>query len=87
MVLRPALMLLPEPHGRFGAQDICVSTRERVFDPWSTPVNVGGNVNSGAAETRPALFWDARELLFGRAPEPEGMSDIYISTRQRDMLR
>ncbi|HEX6206801.1 MAG TPA: hypothetical protein VF058_00425, partial [Actinomycetota bacterium] len=69
--------------GGFGAQDIWVSTRESDADPWATPVNLGGNVNSGAAETRPSLSWDARELLFGRAPGPEGMSDIYLSTRER----
>ena len=69
--------------GGLGAQDIWVSTRESVSDPWSTPVNVGDGVNSAAAETRPSLSWDARELLFGRAPGPEGMSDIYISTRER----
>ena len=69
--------------GGLGAQDIWASTRESVGDPWSTPVNVGDGVNSGAAETRPSLSWDARTLLFGRAPGPEGMSDIYISTRER----
>ena len=64
-------------------QDIWVSTRESVFDAWTTPVNVGGNVNTAAGETRPSLSWDAQTLLFGRAPGPEGMSDIYIATRTR----
>jgi hypothetical protein len=64
-------------------QDIWVSTRESVFDAWSTPVNVGTGVNTAAAETRPSLSWDAQTLLFGRAPGPEGMSDIYIATRER----
>ena len=62
-------------------QDVWVSTRASVFDAWSTPANVGGNVNTAAAETRPSLSWDARTLLFGRAPGPEGMSDIYSATR------
>jgi hypothetical protein len=52
-------------------------------DPWSTAVNLGDAVNSGEGETRPSLSWDARTLLFGRAPGPEGMSDIYIATRER----
>jgi len=64
-----------------GAQDIYVSTRASTDDPWSEPVNLGDAVNSGAAESRPSLSWDALTLLFGRAPGPEGMSDIYISTR------
>lgn len=64
-----------------GGQDIYVATRVSTDDPWSTPVNLGDAVNSSAGETRPSLSWDARTLLFGRAPGPEGMSDIYISTR------
>ena len=65
------------------SQDIWVSTRESVSDPWGTPVNLGGNVNTGASESRPSLSWDARQLLFGRAPGPEGGSDVYLSTRER----
>ena len=65
------------------SQDVWVSTRASVVDAWSTPVNVGRTVNTAAAETRPSLSWDARTLLFGRMPGPEGMTDIYISTRER----
>jgi WD40 repeat protein len=70
----------PYPGAR-GAQDVYVSTRESVHEPWSAPVNLGEAVNTGAAETRPSLSWDALTLLFGRAPGPEGMSDIYTTTR------
>lgn len=62
-------------------QDIWVSTRERIGDPWSTPASLGAPVNTAAAETRPSLSHDGGQLLFGRAPGPEGMSDIYLSTR------
>ncbi len=65
------------------AQDIWRSTRASLDGPWATPVNLGPAVNSGAAETRPSLSWGARQLLFGRAPGPEGMSDIYVATRTR----
>jgi hypothetical protein len=64
-----------------GAQDIYAATRASTDDPWSTPVNLGDAINTAAAETRPSLSWDARTLLFGRAPGPEGGSDIYHSTR------
>jgi WD40-like Beta Propeller Repeat len=67
--------------GTLGAQDIWIATRASFGAPWSTPVNVGAGVNTGAAETRPSLSRNARQLLFGRAPGPEGMSDIYVSTR------
>lgn len=66
-----------------GGQDVYVSTRASTSDPWSTPVNLGSAVNTSAGETRPSLSWDARTLLFGRAPGPEGMSDIYIATRDK----
>jgi hypothetical protein len=67
--------------GTLGGQDVWAATRENVGDPWSTPFNVGAGVNTGAAETRPSLSWDGLSLLFGRAPGPEGMSDIYVATR------
>jgi hypothetical protein len=74
--------LLVEWAGTLGGQDVWVATRESVFDPWSAPLNLGAAVNTGANETRPSLSWDALTLLFGRAPGPEGMSDIYIATRE-----
>jgi WD40-like Beta Propeller Repeat len=67
--------------GSAGAQDIWAATRQRIADPWSAPINLGAAVNTGAAESRPSLSADGRQLLFGRAPGPEGMSDIYFTTR------
>ena len=67
--------------GTLGAQDIWVATRAKVGDPWSTPVNAGPEVNTSAAESRPSLSRDGSQLLFGRAPGPEGSSDIYFTTR------
>ena len=67
--------------GGIGTQDIWISTRTRFNAPWSAPVNVGAAVNTAAAETRPSLSRNARQLLFGRAPGPEGIGDIYVSTR------
>ena len=70
-------------------QDIWVSTRDSTGDAWSAPLNLGGNVNTAASETRPSLSWDAEQLLFGRqAPNYAGeggmgMTDIYVSTRER----
>jgi hypothetical protein len=64
-----------------GGQDIYVSTRASTDEPWSEPVNLGDAVNKSPNETRPSLSWDGRTLLFGRAPGPEGMADIYVSTR------
>lgn len=67
--------------GTLGAQDVWVATRGSLRDQWSAPVNLGSVVNTAAAETRPSLSRDGKQLLFGRAPGPEGGSDIYVMTR------
>lgn len=68
---------------RPGAQgnDIYVATRASTSDPWSTPVNLGPDINSAASETRPSLSWDGTRLYFGSSRE--GSSDIYVTTRER----
>jgi WD40-like Beta Propeller Repeat len=67
--------------GTLGGQDVWLSSRAGTGDPWSAPSNVGAAVNTAAGETRPSLSRDGTQLLFGRAPGPEGSSDIYLSTR------
>ncbi len=67
--------------GTLGGQDLWVSTRGSLSGQWSAPVNLGSVVNTAAAETRPSLSGDGKQLLFGRAPGPEGSSDIYTTTR------
>jgi hypothetical protein len=67
--------------GTVGTQDIWVATRAKIGDPGSAPVNAGAEVNTSAAESRPSLSRNGSQLLFGRAPGPEGSSDIYITTR------
>jgi hypothetical protein len=67
--------------GGLGTQDIWIATRSSVSAQWSTPTNLGAVVNTTAAESRPSLSRDGNQLLFGRAPGPEGSSDIYVSAR------
>jgi hypothetical protein len=67
--------------GGAGGQDLWTATRANLDSPWSAPVNLGPTVNTTAGETRPSLSNDATQLLFGRAPGPEGGSDIYVTTR------
>jgi WD40-like Beta Propeller Repeat len=62
-------------------QDIWVATRARATDEWTPPVNIGAGVNTAAGESRPSLSRDGSQLLFGRAPGPEGGSDIYVASR------
>ena len=75
--------------GAQGGNDIYVSFRASTSDPWSTPVNLGPNVNSSASETRPSLSWDGTTLYFGSnrlgseavAGAPPS-SDIYVTRRE-----
>jgi hypothetical protein len=67
--------------GGAGGQDIWASTRASLDAPWSAPVNLGSGINTAASESRPSLSWQAEQLLFGRSPGPEGMSDIFVSRR------
>jgi Tol biopolymer transport system component len=71
---------------RAGAQgnDIYSATRESTSAPWSTPINLGPNVNSAASETRPSLSWDGTTLYFGsNRAGGEGDADHYVSTRAK----
>jgi hypothetical protein len=69
--------------GTLGLADIYSATRARTSDVWATPVNLGPNVNSAAADTRPSPSWDGTTLYFGSTRAGgEGASDIYVTTRQ-----
>ncbi len=63
--------------GGFGGQDVYSAWRASTSEPWSTPVNLGGLVNTAGNETRSSLSWDGTRLHFGRDGE------IYVSTRSR----
>lgn len=61
----------------FGGQDVYTSKRDSTDEPWSPPVNVGSNVNTGSSETRASMSWDRERLHFGRDGE------IYVSQRAK----
>jgi hypothetical protein len=67
--------------GTLGGQDLYFATRASAAEAWSTPVNAGSALNTAANETRGSFSWDGLTLLFGRAPGPEGSTDIFVSTR------
>jgi hypothetical protein len=70
--------------GSIGAQDLWVSTRRAVDDPWSAAVNLGPAINSSTNDNFPSVSSD-RETLFFSSDRPGGSggSDIYISTRSK----
>jgi len=69
--------------GTLGGQDLYFASRTSVDAAWSAPVNGGPNLNTTANETRGSFSWDGTTLYFGRAPGPEGMSDVFFSTREK----
>ncbi len=75
--------------GTLGGPDLYVATRSSVGTAWSEPVNLGSEVNSPSAETRPWISRDGLTLFFGSnrpGSEPDPVSgnpssDLYFTTR------
>jgi WD40 repeat protein len=70
--------------GGFGDNDIWVSQRASVDDPWEPPINLGPIINTGFAETVPTFSRDGHWMFFA-STQPGGMgeTDIWVSWRQR----
>ena len=67
-----------------GGFDIWSSTRESVLDDWSTPSNLGPNVNSPGDEVRAFLARDGMVLYFGSTRAGgQGSQDLYFTTREK----
>ena len=69
--------------GAQGGQDMYTATQEMCRIRGRLRSTSATGVNTAAGETRPSFSWHAETLLFGRAPGPEGMSDIYLATREK----
>jgi len=70
--------------GGIGGVDIWTATRASTSDPWSTPTNLGGDVNSTANDLRASLSWGATTLYFGSTRDGgEGSQDLYLTTRPK----
>jgi Tol biopolymer transport system component len=68
--------------GGLGGLDIWTSKRGSTSEAWSTPWNLGGNVNSSVNDLRASLSWDGTTLYFGSLRAGgEGMLDLYVTTR------
>jgi Tol biopolymer transport system component len=68
--------------GGLGGWDIWLSTRSSPAEAWSSPQNLGPNVNTSQDELSPCLASDQLTLLFQVHPEPTKPADLMISTRQ-----
>lgn len=78
------LFLFSSRTGTLGFADLWVAARETVFDPWSTPTNLGPVVNSTVNDLQPYVAADRRTLYFSSNREGGlGGNDLYVTTRVR----
>jgi hypothetical protein len=72
--------------GSSGRFDLWAATRESLFDPWSTPVNLGPVVNSNVDDRQPYLGLDQRTLYFASNRDGGfGQLDLYVITRTKQL--
>jgi hypothetical protein len=78
-----SLYLTSNRPGGYGGDDIWVSHRARVGDPWGPPQNVGPNINTGATEYAPTFSRDGHWILFiSTRAGGYGGEDIWASYRE-----
>jgi len=65
--------------GGSGGQDLWMTTRPTVSDPWSPPVNLGPSVNSSSVDAEPGISGDGLALFF--MSNRTGDYDIWVTTR------
>jgi Tol biopolymer transport system component len=68
--------------GGYGGQDIYVSHRDSVEDPWGELVNLGPTINSPENDLCPTLAVDGHHLFFvSDRPGGSGGQDLYVARR------
>ena len=68
--------------GGLGGSDFYVTHRASAEEPWSTPINLGSNINTAANENACAFSADGHSLYFhSNRPGGLGGGDIYVSRR------
>ena len=77
------LYFLSDRPGGFGSNDIYVSTRATMDEPWGEPVNLGPVVNSSASDNHPSVSSDGLSLFFGSTRSGGyGGYDLWVTTRK-----
>lgn len=70
--------------GSIGGFDMWSSVRASVFEPWSSPQNLGDTVNGASDDFIAAISSDGDALFFtSNRPEGFGSNDIYVTTRSK----
>jgi Tol biopolymer transport system component len=77
-----SLYFFSDRPGGFGGNDIWVSQRASVADPWDAPQNLGPTINTVHDDNAPTLTLDGHRLYFAsNRPEGFGGLDLYVSRR------
>lgn len=78
------LFMFSNRPGTVGDQDLWVSTRNSMDDPWSAPVNLGNDVNTVQTDFLPEIASDRVHLYFAsNRPGGSGQMDLYVSRRDK----
>ncbi len=81
-----SLYLTSNRPGGFGADDLWVSQRPSVDDPWGPPQNLGPIINTSGVEFAPAFSRDGHVLFFhSDRPGGFGGADIWASYREHTL--
>ena len=76
------LFLQSDRPGGQGSQDLWVTTRTSITDPWVPPVNLGSPVNSSGDEVGPSSLASGSTLFFSsNRSGGYGGDDLYVATR------
>ena len=67
--------------GGVGGEDIWVSHRASLEDPWGAPENLGSPINTSGLDRVPALSRDGHWMFFARLVDGEPDMDIWASYR------
>jgi hypothetical protein len=68
--------------GGFGGEDIYVSQRISLDDPWGPPMNLGPSINTSSIDRVPAFSPNGRWMFFGSTrPGGQGGLDLWASRR------
>ena len=79
--------LISNRSGTLGGNDIWISERGSIQDPWSTPVNLGPIVNTASGEGRAWLFaGGTRIIFFSNRAGGQGGNDLYETTRTQSNM-
>jgi len=70
-----ALLFISDRPGGFGGNDIYITRRSAIDQPWSKPVNLGPTVNSPMTDWHPCVSPDGSTLIF-QSDRPGGLGDF-----------